>query len=119
VGHPKCLAAALLAKIIVSRVNRQPIQPRLKDLCRPQLVERKIKPQENFLCDILDIFRTGDQPGDRAQNPLPVHRHDFVESSAIALLCALDQLEINQHSAPYVPASKSFKCSIWIGVPAS
>jgi len=37
------------------------VQPRFKDLRRPELVERKIQPQENFLRDVLDIFRTGDQ----------------------------------------------------------
>jgi hypothetical protein len=83
------------------------------------LIEGKIKPQENFLCDILDIFRTRDQPRDRTQNSLSVRQYDFVERGAVAILRALDQLEINQHAAPTVPASEHATVFEWIGVPAS
>src|ERR1051326_3632775 len=86
VGHSKLLAAALLTKVIVRRVDRQAIQPWFKDLGRPQLIEGKIKPQENLSCDILDTFRTGDQTVDRPQNPFPVRQYDFVERRTIALL---------------------------------
>jgi superfamily I DNA/RNA helicase len=62
------------------------------------LIEGKIKPQKNFLRDILDIFRTGDQTGDRPQNALPVGQYDFVECRGVAFLRAPDQFEINQHA---------------------
>ena len=70
VGHAELLPAAQLLKIIEGRIHRQPVQPRLKDLFFPELVERKIQPQKHFLCDVLDIFRAGDQPRDRPQNAL-------------------------------------------------
>jgi hypothetical protein len=119
VGHAKLLTPPLLPQIIESSIYRQAIQPRFKDLRRPQLIERKIKPQENFLCDILDIFRTRDQPGDRTQNPLSVRQYDFVKRDTIAILRAFYELEINQHAAPAVPASEYSNDSEWIGVPAS
>src|SRR5258707_6988606 len=100
VGHPEFLTATLIPQIVVSCVYRKPVQPRFKALFLPELIEREIKPQEDFLCDILYIFRTGDQTGDRPPNPLPVGLDDFVERRGIALLSPRDQTEINQHAAP-------------------
>jgi hypothetical protein len=72
------------------------------------LIEGKIKSQENFLCDVLDIFRPRDQTCDRPENAFPVGYNDFVERRAIAFLRAIDQFEVNQHAAPSrVPASGS------------
>src|SRR5581483_7494702 len=83
-----------------------------------ELIERKIKPQENFLCDILDIFGPGNQTCNRAQNPLPIGHYNFVEGGAIALLRPLNQLEIYQHARPSAPAYGTLSCSVWKGVPA-
>ena len=94
------LPPALLPKVIVRRVHGQPVQPRFKDLFLPELIERKIQSQEYFLCDVLDVLRTGDQTSDRPQNPFPVSQYDLVERSAIAFLRARNQTEINQHAAP-------------------
>jgi len=72
------------------------------------LVERKIKPQKYFLRDILDIFGMGRSNERSSPGSLPVSQHDFVERRGVALLSALDQLEVNQHAAPWlkVPASE-------------
>jgi hypothetical protein len=116
VGHSELLTAFLLAKVIVSRVYRQPVQPGFKDLCRPQLVEREVKPQENFLTYVLNVLRTGDQPRNGPQNSLPVSQHDFIERGAIPILRPLDQLKIYQHAAPWTQAAESLG-SEWKGVP--
>src|SRR5262249_35806969 len=113
------LPAPLFPQIIVGGVDRQAIQPRFKDLCRPQLIEGKIEPQKDFLGHILDILRTGNQPANSPQYALPVGQYDLIKRRAIILLRAPDKIEINQHAAPLGPASESPTGSVWIGVPAS
>ena len=104
VGHAILRPPPLLAQVIVGRVYRQPVQPRFKYLRRPQLVERKIQPQENFLCDVLDIFRTGDQTTDGPHRALPVRQDDFVKCRTITLLRTPDSREVYQHATPLAAA---------------
>ena len=108
IGHPELLTPPLLTQIIVRRVRRQPVQPRLKNLRRPELIERKIQPHEYFLRDVLDIFRPGDQLTDLPQNPLPVCQYDFVERHGIAVWARLISSKSTSMPHRYVPASGCF-----------
>ena len=55
-------------------------------------------------CDVLDIFRTGDQTADRPHGALPVRQDNFVKCRTVTLLRAPDQLEVYQHSTPLAAA---------------
>jgi hypothetical protein len=49
------------------------------------------------LANILDIFRTANQPGDRSEDPLPVSRDNLTERGIIALTGTFDQVEAYEH----------------------
>ena len=59
-------APAMFPQIIISRIHRQPVKPRLENLRRTELIERKIQPQKHFLADILHILGPRNQPRDGA-----------------------------------------------------
>jgi hypothetical protein len=87
----------LPAQIIVRRVDRQPVQPRLEYFRRPQLVQGKIQPEKNFLSDVFYIFRPADQPRNGTQDPFAVRLHYLVKRTVIAAPSPFYEFEVNQH----------------------
>ena len=100
VGHSHLTTPALLSKIIIRRVHRQAVEPRVKNIRRPELVQGKVKPEKHLLPDVLDVLAPPDEPGNRAQNPPPGRQNDLVERRVISALRAFDQLCVNQHAMP-------------------
>jgi hypothetical protein len=88
---------ALPAQIIIRRVHRQPIQPRLENFRRPQLVQRKVQSEENFLTYILHIFRPADETRNGTQDPFTVCLHDLVKGTVVTASSPFYEFEVNQH----------------------
>ena len=63
VRHARFIAPALLAQIIIRSIHREPVQPWLKNLRGPELIERIVQSEENLLGDVLTI--KGERKEDR------------------------------------------------------
>jgi len=97
IRHPAFVPPPLLTQIIVRRVHRQPVQPRLEYFRRPQLVQGIIQSQKYFLPNVFNVFRPADEPRYRTQDPFTVRLHHLVEGTIIAASSPFYEFEVNQH----------------------
>ncbi len=76
---------------VLGRVDRDPIQPRVKRTIAAERGQRPVGLEEGFLRDILRLGGVVDETSDQLQHPMLILQHQQVERRLVARLHALHQ----------------------------